>query len=504
MSSDRPRRRRARVTLPRLVKAALEQAQLRNDTLVVAVSGGPDSLALLYVLAELREALELRLHVAHLDHGLRPTSADDARFVAEESRKLGFPYTVEQADVAAHRRQNSLSLEQAAREVRYAFLARVATTVGASAVALGHTADDQAETVLLHLVRGGGLGGLRGMAMVSVHRPIEGPDITLVRPLLEVTRQETETYCRACGISPCQDETNMLTDIPRNYLRLEVLPRLARLNPRVREAIGRLAHAAALDLDYIEGQVSQLWTLVAQEVPGGLALDRQSVVAQHPAIQRHLLRRAYTCVVGNLEGLEQVHLEEMVRLLGGSAGRSLALPGGLRLEVQRGRAWITRGPAQTYQLPALEGEHPIPVPGETLLVQHGSGGEGLDAKEGGWRVKADLVSPPVSLNLGSYTAVLDYDALGGDLCVRSRRQGDRFQPLGVQGQERGKKLQDFLVNTGVPRSWRDQAPLVVSPRGVAWVVGWRIAHWVRVTPETQCVLRLEFLGAPNPGGSSNA
>ena len=448
----------------------------------MAVSGGPDSTALLLALSELQGALGLRLHVAHLDHGLRPDSAGDASFVRELARGMGHACTVERADVAAYRRERRLSPEAAAREVRYAFLARVAREAGADAVAVAHTLDDQAETVLLHVIRGGGLAGLRGMSVRSTYRGPGGP-VSLVRPLLDASRDETEAFCRSRGVEPRRDPTNLLTTIPRNHLRLNVLPQLAHINPQVGAALARLARSAALDVDYIEGQVDVVWRQAVRESDGGLLLDCGVVNAQHRAVVQHLLRRAYARVRGSEADLEQVHVEEMARLLTGPAGRKTALPGGLTLEVGPNDAWLSAGRPYPCPLPSLEGEHALPDSGEETV--------------GGWRVRAREQASPAVLDGGPFDAYLDRDVLGGTLAVRTRRRGDRFQPLGVGASENGRaettsKLQDFLVDQRVPRSWRDQVPLVVSPRGIAWVVGWRIAHWARVTPQTRRALRLEF------------
>ena len=476
------RRRGREEHLTSTVRARLEQCGLRGGSLIVAVSGGPDSTALLLTLTELQSVLGLRIHVAHLDHGLRADSADDASFVRDLARELGHPCTVERADVAAYRRERRLSPEAAAREVRYAFLGRVAQEIGADAVAVAHTLDDQAETVLLHLVRGGGLAGLRGMSVRSTYRGPGGP-VTLVRPLLDVGREDTVAFCRSRGVTPRQDPTNLLTTIPRNHLRLNVLPELGRINPQVGAALARLARSAALDVDYIDGQVDGVWRQAVRESDGGLLLDCVALNAQHRAVVHHLLRRAYAAVRGSEADLEQVHLEEMTRLLPGPAGRKTALPGGLTMEMGPKDAWLSAGRPYPCPLPSLEGEHALPVSGEGTV--------------GGWRVRSREEPSPAALDGGPFNAYLDRDVLSGALAVRTRRRGDRFQPLGVGASENGRgetttKLQDFLIDQRVPRSWRDQVPLVVSPRGIAWVVGWRIAHWARVTPQTRRALRLEF------------
>lgn len=470
--------------LERRVRSALERSGLAGGKLlVVAVSGGPDSLALLHALHRLEADLGLRLHGAHLDHRLRGrASEEDALFVAGTFRGLGIPGTVEAADVAAYRRQHRLSLEQAARQVRYAFLARVASEQGADAIALGHTADDQAETVLLHLVRGSGLAGLRGMALVARH-VFDGRSVVLARPMLEITREETLAYCQALGLSPRQDESNLYPGMARNRVRLQLVPLLQQFNPAIRDALLRLSRSVARDLAHLEAEVERVWPGVVARQDDMLTLDRAAFSALDSAVQGHLLRRAVLEVKGDLEGMEQVHLEDMARLMSGPAGTSLDLPGGLSFAVGYGRATLARPGEEGCPLPPLEGQHRLQVPGETIIP--------------GWRVTVRLArrgegaGVPAALACapdGTF-ARFDYEAMRGELWVRPRRPGDRFQPLGMA---ESKKLQDFMVDARVPRPWRDRVPLLVTPRGIAWVVGWRIAQWARVTEATSRELQVEF------------
>ena len=314
------------------VRDALEHADLARDSLlVVAVSGGPDSLALLHALHSLSAEIGLRLHGAHLDHGLRgEESAADARFVAAEFRRLGLPGTLECAAVASVRRERKLSLEEAARDVRYAFLAQVAERLDADAVALGHTADDQAETVLMRLLRGSGLAGLRGMSALT-HRTLAHGSVALVRPLLDVTRAEVAEFCRELGLAPRDDASNASTDMLRNRVRLDLIPYLEDYNPSVRRALLRLARSSARDLAYIEEQVDAAMLIVASRTSDGVALDRDSFARLHPAIQAHALRRAFAMCRGSARDLEQYHVDQMARLIGGRAGTSLDLPGGRAL-----------------------------------------------------------------------------------------------------------------------------------------------------------------------------
>jgi len=455
----------------------------RNDliagggTIVVGVSGGPDSLCLLHVLTGLRRRLGVALHVAHLNHRLRGAESDaDAEYVSNAARELGLPATIEARDVPAYRRRHRLSLEEAAREVRYAFLAEVARSQGTDTVAVGHTADDRIETVLMHLLRGTGLAGLRGIQPRSARRTAGGTGITVIRPLLETRRMEVEAYCAARGLSPRMDSSNQALDQLRNQVRFRLLPALREYNPDIDEALLRTARAADADLAYIEEEVSRLWGSAATERPDGIAIDRAGFAALHPSLRRHLLRSALQRLLGDIRDIEAVHIESVVTAMSGPAGKRLTLPRGVTFHAGYDHGLLTAGKAAPCPLPPLEGERRLNVPGKTDI--------------GGWLVHASLLDRrPARADEGDFTACLDFDAAGDALTVRGRRRGERFRPLGVEFE---KKLQDFMVDARIPRHWRDRVPLVCSPQHIVWVAGWRIDHRARVTPSTRRVLRLEF------------
>ncbi len=476
-------RRQATSRLNRSVSESLERSGLATGKhLVVAVSGGPDSLALLYALNGLSAELDLRLHGAHLDHGLRgDQSTADAEFVSGVFNKLSLPFTADRADVAAFRRKHHLSLEEAARELRYAFLARVAKKHHADAIALGHTSDDQAETVLLNLVRGTGTQGLRGIEPIA-KRTIDGVEVALVRPLLEVSRADTIAYCDALGLRPREDASNLDTSLTRNRVRLKLLPALEAYNPSVRDALLRLSRSAARDLDFINIEVERAWPDIVSLAGATVTLHTKAFLGLHPAVAAHLLRRAVLEVKGDLQDVEQVHIDDMARLITGPAGRTLDLPGGLMISAGYGEASITpKGGRDQSTGPKLQGEHALIVPGRTRLNGR------LVTTSIRDRDLADL--PNNCREPAGHIARLDYDAAGACLHVRARRPGDRLQPLGMAEE---KKLQDFMVDEKIPRAQRDEVPLVVSERGILWVVGWRIADWAKVTDATARVLELRF------------
>lgn len=450
------------------VLAFIEDRELFSpgDGVVVGVSGGPDSVCLLHLLSGLRSRLELRLWAGYLDHGLRSGEGEaDAAYVAQLCQILKVPFNCHRADTAGYRRQHHLSWEEAARQLRYDFLASVAAQAGTKKVAIGHTADDQAETVLLHLLRGSGLRGLRGMTPKS-HRG----ELEVIRPLLNVSRKQTEAYCQEWVLNPRLDSTNLSLDFTRNRLRREIMPQLLNLNPRLRQALLRTSHSLAQDLSLVERELLQVWDKVVTAEVGGVSLDKNRLTSFHPSIKRHLLLR-----LGEAQGvsLEGVHIEAMLASLT-QPGTALSLPGGLNWIVEYRRAWLGKG-LPPSPLPHLSGEHIILAPGVSHLP--------------GWKVTANIVSAPASAVNKPLTAFLDADIAGTRLLVRGWQDGDRFQPLGM-AQE--KKLQDFWVDARVPRPWRRHVPLVVSPQHILWVVGYRIDDRVKLSPRTRSVLSVEF------------
>ena len=446
---------------------------------LLAVSGGPDSTALLLVLAHLAASggLKLDLRLAHFDHGLRRQADREAEkaFLSDLAAKLGLPFLLGQGDVRAHARQHRLSLEEAARELRYRFLAEQAEKAAISVVATGHTADDQAETVLMHLVRGSGLTGLAGMRPSSSW-PFPGhEDLLLARPLLEVSRGETERYCQEEELSPCLDVTNLLLGSLRNRIRHQLLPLLRSYNPKIEGALLRLAAATASDLAHLEETAGVFWHALAVKDKGSVGFRRSELTALSPAIRNRLLQAACQQLLADVRQIEAVHIRSMVEALAKPADSRLSLPGGLAFAVDGESVRLTLGQEAAARVRPIP-ETPLAVPGRTTLA--------------GWLVEAEVLpAQRVELGPDPYEAFLDYQAAGGQLTVRSRRRGDRFRPLGLGGE---KKLQDYLVDAKVARDERDAVPLVYAPWGIAWVVGHRIDERARMRESTRTVLHLRF------------
>ena len=453
----------------REVRSVVETACLTSKRLVVAVSGGPDSLAMLYALHRLESEIDVVLHVAHLDHRLRgKDSAADAEFVAQTCAKLDVDCMVKAEDVLAFQKERRLSLEEAAREVRYRFLAGVAERIGANAVALGHTSDDQVETVVMNIVRGSGLRGLRGMIPTS-RRRIAGSQVTLFRPLLNLSKQDTIAYCEALNLAPRSDESNRSPDMTRNRVRLGLLPILRDINPAFGDAVLRLSRNADDALAVVDKAVDAAWSDAVAEEGEAIRIDREKFRALDPTLRVHLIIRALSEVKGDAQGIKRVHVVDATRAVLNSSGTQLHLPEGLRVAVEQSSVLIhLEDDASTAS--ALDAS-PLVIPGVTTV--------------GVWRItteRIEILSNNCRPDEGGQSHRGFVERFGravdvASLEARSRLPGDMLQPLGMAGT---KKLKDFMIDEKIPNSQRDSVPLIVTSRGIAWVVGWRIAEWAKV------------------------
>ena len=450
----------------------------RQHKLVVAVSGGPDSVCLLYILVKLRGKLNVSLHIAHLNHQLRGAESEaDANYVADLARKLDLPATIEQSDVKAYQAKQRLSLEEAAREVRYTFLAQVAESIGTDRVAVGHTVDDHIETILMHLIRGSGTRGLRGLQTSSRWQSPLGHSLTVIRPLLSVSREETTNYCQQHQLKPRIDTSNLSLSPLRNRIRQQLIPLLQSYNPQVAEAVLRTARIATDDLAFLDKEAARLWDKVAREQGKAIILDKERFLELPFALQRHLLRTATEKLLGNLKDIEARHIEEIMAALNKPAGKRISLPEGLIFAIEYDKYVLSPDPANLSPFPILEAEFALKIPGKTPLP--------------GWQAVAKIIDQEkMEGKDNGFTAYFDLGKAGRQLTVRTRQPGDRFQPLGMN---QPKKLNEFMIDAKIPQAWRRRIPIVCSPQHILWVVGRRIDERVKVTENTRMVLRLEMV-----------
>ena len=469
-----------------------------SGRVVAAVSGGPDSMALLEVLCQfLGDESRDRLVVAHLDHGLREKAPDDADFVREQAVSRGLEFVLGREDVGALARERKLSLEDAARRARYAFLGRVARERGAETVALGHNADDNAETVFLNVFRGSGLRGLAGIRPVRVDvdeagaAGAAGEKMRYVRPLIDVTRAEIEAFLGERGVPFRTDETNLDTRFRRNLVRNELLPAVRRsLQPRATEVLCRLATLASEARDFVEDEAGPH---VREAREGETAsLGRAEWQAIPPALRGSVLRLMFERASGGAS-LSHAHvsaLRELLNILeesgeGGEAGE-IDLPGGWTATVSVDALSLTPPGAREEPEALSPWRVLVEVPGRVELPDGRVLTAELKEREPGLR-------PPRSSDPSARVEWADYDALGrpGELVVRSREPGDVFRPFGSAG---AKSVKRFLIDLKVPREERPRVPIVTSAEAdggeIVWVAPCRLAERARVTEETREVLVL--------------
>lgn len=447
--------------LERVRSAILAHTMLvRDDRVIAAVSGGPDSVALLHLLHRLSPELGIHLHVFHMDHGLRGTeSTADAVYVKELAARLGLPCTVVSL-TPGELKQQAGSLQANARAARYAAIRGLASQLGARVVALGHHRDDQAETFLLRLLRGAGARGLGAMA------PVRSQDgLAYIRPLLEVSRAEVEAFCEAQGLTPRHDPSNSTPDYLRNRIRLHLMPKLAQeYNPAIGRTLAQTAGLLREEDEFLEGLAAQ--ALERCRIPAdGVVLSAAGLLAEPPVLARRIVRLAARTVAG--EGVD-LSADSVARVLAAATDMAgtheLHLPGGLHVIFEYGRCRFTTTLEAT---PPARGDWPVSLRGTTHLP------------ELGLSIEVDSGSGQPS---GPWEAAFDPEVLPGSLAVRLRQPGDRIWPTGMEG---SKKLQDILVDAKVPRRERDRVPLLTAGDEVLWVIGLRLDRRFLATSATR-------------------
>jgi tRNA(Ile)-lysidine synthase len=468
------------------VREFVRQHQLiaPGSRVVAAVSGGSDSVSLVLVLRALAAAGELSLvAVAHFNHQLRPSSDDDERFTAALAERLGLALIADRDDVSARAKRQRRSLEDAARTARHEFFERARADAGADLVALGHTRDDQAETVLLRLTRGAGLRGLGGM------HPRNG---FIVRPLLACRRHELRAWLADQSEPFVEDESNQDVSIPRNRVRAELLPLLeARFNPGIVDVLADQAEISRDTWTWVSARESELEARcvrrsTAADGAAVCTIDVAELAAAPLVLRRALLWRLMSEVAApRLVAFD--HVADAIRLTEECGDTQIDLPG---QRVQRiGSAVVLTGRVageagrRAPDAPANSFRFPLSIPGEVVLPA------------GGWAVSAEAGSGALARNPAAKDVVqVRFDRCQGSLAVRNRRPGDRFRPVGLDGQ---KKLQDYFVDRKVDRKERDNVPLVVDGADrIVWVAGFGIDEAFRVTDRAQevIILTLKVLG----------
>lgn len=457
---------------------------IAGDRVLVGVSGGPDSMALLHLLNRLAPTMKFSLGVAHLNHCLRGTSADrDAEAVHQAAADLHCPCHMGRARVLKVKKRLGLSLEEAARRVRYAFFYKTMAAADYNKLALGHHMDDNAEQMLMALLRGTGPRGLSGIAPVRRQR--------IVRPLIQIRRSQIEAYVARERIACVTDASNHDLHFVRNRIRHQLLPMLASTyNPRIKDHLNRLADVMRTEEAWIEALVTVPYEkMVLDRKKNKLTFCATTMGRAHPALARRLVRRALQDVAGTLRRITFAHVQATVRLLAdGSDGKILHLPGGIRirrigdkLEVERVDAF-RRGTAPPPVEKAFAAKT-IVSPPFPVTVKVKSMGIGIHF----YPCRPEQM--PRWQDVGEKRAFFDFDRLLPPLVLRYASPGDRFTPLGAAGSQ---KLKKFFIDHRVSRKDRSTTPVLTDGQRIIWLVGQRIDDRVKVTQATTHVLGAEF------------
>ncbi|GIP41337.1 tRNA(Ile)-lysidine synthase [Paenibacillus sp. J31TS4] len=462
--------------LLRKVEQTISRERLldRGDGIVVAVSGGPDSVALLHLLLALAPAWDWRLVVAHVNHRFRPGEAEEeAEFVERLAERLGLPCEIGVIDVPAYIRETGDNPQNAAREKRYAFLASVAAAYGMRRVALAHHADDQAETVLMKLIRGAGPAGLGGMLFCQSFEKLE-----LIRPLLRITKRDLVSYCEHHGFDYVTDSSNAERKYTRNRVRLDVMPLLREYNAEITESLSRLALIMQEENRFLEEETEAVFRRLAAVEPGSIAISGSDFAGLGVALQRRLIKLILNYLSSQADATDfaRVELVREAILQRARSNLSLDLSGTVRMVKEYDRIRFTgrsSDPGSFYY--EWNGEQ-----GDLVLSESGSIVE--------YFITEDRHAAGAECSCSSEEAVFDFDRLALPLAFRSRRPGDRMQVIGLKG---SKKVKDIFIDDKIPPTERDRLPLLTDADGqILWIPGVRRSAAAPVTDSTTRFLRL--------------
>ncbi len=443
-----------------------------KDNILVGLSGGPDSMALLFVLLEIREDIDFNIFIAHVNHGVRGEEAlEDEKFVEGIAKELNLPYFSKTVNMNEYAKENKMSSEEAGRELRYKFFREVLSKIGGGKIAVAHNKNDQAETLLMRFFRGTGLEGLKGM---------EYKKEDIIRPLLGIERKEIENYLKERRIEYRIDRTNLEPIYGRNKIRLNLIPYIEEnYNPNIIDTLWRMSEIIALDNDFIEDQCKEIFDNVVKERRNNsIILDGSIFVNQHRSIQYRIVRNCLLEINGHLQGFTYKHISDVVSLfLERGTGKTIHLTNNIIAKTSYNDFIIGRENEEDcedfiYQL-ELNSCTYVNDLGLVFNIK----------VQPTHKVERERI-----INKNGLIEYFDYDKVIGNIYVRNRRIGDRFRPFGMKGT---KKIKDYFIDEKIPKEMRDKIPLVVDDKNIIWVVGYRTSEEYKITKNTKNVLTIE-------------
>ena len=464
-----------------------------QDSVLVGVSGGPDSVALLNVLLKIASGLSLTLGVAHLNHGIRNIDSDrDAEFVASLARKLKLPFYNKKKDVLSYKKHHKLSLEEAARRVRYEFFHQIAGENKYNKIALGHQGNDNAELVLMYLFRGSGPTGISGIPPIRDNFSQYG---IIVRPFLGLTRHEIMDYLTAKKLEYVTDTSNEDTKFLRNKVRSELIPLLKEsYNPRIVETLNRLSSIIRSEEEWIEDIITPIYgDVILYSEEREIALSIPQLDRIHKAPKRRIIRKAIESIKGDLRRITFSHIASVIKLLENraSAFGGLDFPNGITVTKKEDALYISSGD-KVRSKKRSDSENSNRFLFEYAISKPGLKPESLCIKEAGFLLSFSVIGAKNIADVqsaGQQVAFFDINSLAFPLVVRDFRHGDRFIPFGMTGSQ---KLKNFFINNKISRTKRATCPVLLSANKIIWVVGYRQSEFGKVTRTTQNILKVQL------------
>jgi tRNA(Ile)-lysidine synthase len=455
-----------------------------KDSVVIGVSGGPDSVALLHILFSIAPRFSLKLGVAHLNHCLRRNDSDkDAQFVEVLAKKYDLPCYTLKEDVRKYQIENKLSLEEAARRVRYTFLNDIANTMQYNKIATGHHSDDNAELILMNLFRGSGTQGLSGIPPVRDHK--------IIRPLIKLNRSEIIDFLSQNKLEYIFDESNTDTKHFRNRVRQHLIPLLkTAYNPKISDTLNRLSSIMRSEEEWIDGVVHSFYEKAVLNIHENYIILSVSILNRyHPALQRRIIRLTIEKIKGDLRRIRFVNINSIIGLLEKRSAYGKAdLPDGIRIQRDQDALYIFKG---KHMLRYFRERY---SPSDRVMFEYQiEKPESVFIEEIGAYIKVNEMRVEKAFDYrytGQYTSYFDKDTVSFPMVVRNFRPGDAFKPLGAGGTQKVKK---FFIDKKVPRSERVKCPILLSRGKIIWVIGHRIDESVKVMPSTRNVLKVELL-----------
>ncbi len=441
-----------------------------HDNIVVGVSGGPDSMALLYVLLEIRDVINFNIHIAHVNHGVRGEDAkSDQLFVEKIASKLNLPYYTINVNMIEYGKEKGISSEEAGRELRYGFFREILYNLGGGKIAVAHNMNDQAETLIMRFLRGTGIDGLKGMDFITKD---------IIRPILGIDRKEIEAFIEKNNIETVLDKTNLESVYSRNKVRLELLPYIEEnFNPNIINTLWRMSRISSLDSSFLEEFSERRYNIIVKNKDKhSIILDGDKLLQEHKSIQQRIIRYSILKINDSLQGITETQISSVINLfLNSDTGKKIHLSNNIIVRISYGDLIIEKAMKKEVK----KYHFSLKSPGSN------------DIDEIGYSFNIEIFSmyDGFTINKGTNIKYFDFDMVKGNLSVRNRLDGDRLVPFGMRGT---KKLKDYFIDEKVPKEIRDKVPLVVDDENILWVVGYRINDLYKITKKTKTILAISY------------